>query len=225
MVPPGSRVADIGTRSRLSGRVPAPKTRSVRSVHGSRPARAARCRRRAKTPRRFGVGAIGCSFCCQTACTDITPDAASRPSSCAGMGGDLIVRILEASPAWICDPRYTAHFAAAERRAGAAALAGGTRLSRLQREALVQDGQLSVYRSDGAAERRQSCTLTPGAAVCFAAAAAEGGALLPHSIWRRLRERPRRDQYRALQKADEPRRSSRYYADRACGNRRNEEAV
>lgn len=101
-VPRGSRAADIGTdHGYLS--IYLLREGICRSSRRQTCA-SSRCRRPAKTPRASACPKK-CGFSWSDGLQDIPPDAADTIIM-AGMGGDLMVRILEAAP-WVCDARYT----------------------------------------------------------------------------------------------------------------------
>ena len=102
MVPPGSRAADIGTDHGYlavhllrEGVCPFVTAADLRE----QPLQKAR-----ENAARFGV-ADRMQFLLSDGLQSIPPDAAGTIVM-AGMGGDLMVRILEAAP-WVCDARYT----------------------------------------------------------------------------------------------------------------------
>ena len=102
LVPPGSRVADIGTDHGYlavhllrEGVCPFVTAADLRE----QPLQKAR-----ENAARFGVSE-NMQFFLSDGLQGIPPDAADTIIM-AGMGGDLMVRILEAAP-WVCDDRYT----------------------------------------------------------------------------------------------------------------------
>ena len=134
LVPPGSRAADIGTDHGYlavhllrEGVCPFVTAADLRE----QPLQKAR-----ENAARFGV-ADRMQFLLSDGLQSIPPDAAGTIVM-AGMGGDLMVRILEAAP-WVCDARYT--LILQPQSAGQALrqyLAGHGFL--IEREALAQDG-------------------------------------------------------------------------------------
>ena len=134
LVPPGSRVADIGTDHGYlavhllrEGVCPFVTAADLRE----QPLQKAR-----ENAARFGV-ADRMQFLLSDGLQSIPLDAAGTIVM-AGMGGDLMVRILEAAP-WVCDARYT--LILQPQSAGQALrqyLAGHGFL--IEREALAQDG-------------------------------------------------------------------------------------
>lgn len=122
-VPRGTRAADIGTDHGYlavyllrEGICPFVTAADLRE----QPLQKAR-----ENAARFGVSE-NMQFFLSDGLQSIPPGAADTIIM-AGMGGDLMVRILEAAPVGLRCALY-AHFATAERRAGAAAVSGGTRL-------------------------------------------------------------------------------------------------
>ena len=132
------------------------------------------------------------------------PSDAAGTIVLAGMGGDLMVRILEAAP-WVCDARYT--LILQPQSAGQALrqyLAGHGFL--IEREALAQDGHFlyTVLR----AKKGTMPPLTPGQQYATPQLLAEGGPLLGAYLARI--EAALAGTVRGLQKASEPEKL-RYY--------------
>ena len=212
LVPPGSRVADIGTDHGYlavhllrEGVCPFVTAADLRE----QPLQKAR-----ENAARFGV-ADRMQFLLSDGLQSIPPDAAGTIVM-AGMGGDLMVRILEAAP-WVCDARYT--LILQPQSAGQALrqyLAGHGFL--IEREALAQDGHF-LY----TVLRAKKGTMPPahaGAAIRHAAAACRGRAAAgrvpcPHRGCP-CRHCPRPAEGQRARKAP-------LLPDRACGNPGNEE--
>ena len=151
---------------------------------------------------RFGV-ADRMQFLLSDGLQSIPPDAAGTIVM-AGMGGDLMVRILEAAP-WVCDARYT--LILQPQSAGQALrqyLAAHGFL--IEREALAQDGHFlyTVLR----AKKGTMPPLTPGQQYATPQLLAEGGPLLGAYLARI--EAALAGTVRGLQKASEPEKL-RYY--------------
>ena len=200
MVPPGSRAADIGTDHGYlavhllrEGVCPFVTAADLRE----QPLQKAR-----ENAARFGV-ADRMQFLLSDGLQSIPPDAAGTIVM-AGMGGDLMVRILEAAP-WVCDARYT--LILQPQSAGQALrqyLAGHGFL--IEREALAQDGHFlyTVLR----AKKGTMPPLTPGQQYATPQLLAEGGPLLGAYLARI--EAALAGTVRGLQKASEPEKL-RYY--------------
>ena len=200
MVPPGSRAADIGTDHGYlavyllqKGICPFVTAADLRE----QPLQKAR-----ENAARFGVS-DRMRFLLSDGLQDIPQDAADTIVM-AGMGGDLIVRILQAAP-WVCDARYT--LILQPQSAGQALrqyLAEHGFL--IEREALAQDGHFlyTVLR----ARKGAMPTLTPGQQYATPQLLQEGGALLPKYLARI--ENALAGTVQGLQKAGEPEKL-RYY--------------
>ena len=200
MVPPGSRVADIGTDHGYlavyllqNGICPFVTAADLRE----QPLQKAR-----ENAARFGVS-DKMQFLLSDGLQDIPPGAAETIVM-AGMGGDLIVRILQAAP-WVCDARYTLIL-----QPQSAGQALRQYLSEhgfaIDREALVQDGHFlyTVLR----ARKGAMPPLTPGQQYATPQLLQEGGPLLPKYLARI--ESALAGTVQGLQKADEPEKL-RYY--------------
>lgn len=160
-----------------------------------------RCRRPAKTPRASACpkNAVFLSDGLQ----GIPPDAADTIIM-AGMGGDLMVRILEAAP-WVCDDRYT--LILQPQSAGQALrqyLAEHSFV--IEREALAKDGHFfyTVLR----AKKGHMPPLSPGQQYASPQLLREGGPLLGPYLARI--ETALAGTVLGLQRADEPEKL-RYY--------------
>ena len=200
MVPPGSRVADVGTDHGYlavyllqNGICPFVTAADLRE----QPLQKAR-----ENAARFGVSGR-MQFLLSDGLQDIPRDAADTIVM-AGMGGDLIVRILQAAP-WVCDARYTLIL-----QPQSAGQALRQYLSEhgfaIDREALAQDGHFlyTVLR----ARKGAMPPLTPGQQYATPQLLQEGGALLPKYLARL--ESALTGTVQGLQKADEPEKL-RYY--------------
>ena len=200
MVPPGARAADIGTdhgylavyllQNEICPFVTAADLRE-------QPLQKAR-----ENAARFGV-ADRMQFLLSDGLQDIPRDAAETIVM-AGMGGDLIVRILEASP-WVCDARYTLIL---QPQSAGQALRQYLSVHgfAIDREALAQDGHFlyTVLR----ARKGTMPPLMPGQQYASPQLLREGGALLPKYLARI--ENALAGTIQGLQKADEPEKL-RYY--------------
>ena len=199
-VPRGTRAADIGTDHGYlavyllrEGICPFVTAADLRE----QPLQKAR-----ENAARFGVSE-NMQFFLSDGLQSIPPGAADTIIM-AGMGGDLMVRILEAAP-WVCDARYT--LILQPQSAGQALrqyLAGHGFL--IEREALAQDGHFlyTVLR----ARKGAMPPLTPGQQYASPQLLREGGALLPKYLARI--ENALAGTIQGLQKADEPEKL-RYY--------------
>ena len=194
MVPPGSRVADIGTdhgylavyllQNEICPFVTAADLRE-------QPLQKAR-----ENAARFGVSE-NMQFFLSDGLQSIPPGAADTIIM-AGMGGDLMVRILEAAP-WVCDARYT--LILQPQSAGQALrqyLAGHG--FAIEREALAKDGHFfyTVLR----AKKGSMPPLSPGQQYASPQLLREGGPLLGPYLARI--EAALAGTVQGLQKADEP---------------------
>ena len=200
MVPRGSRTADIGTDHGYlavyllrEGICPFVTAADLRE----QPLQKAR-----ENAARFGV-ADRMQFLLSDGLQSIPPDAA-QTIVMAGMGGDLMVRILAASP-WVCSARYT--LILQPQSAGQAlrqylAEHGFA----IEREALAQDGHFlyTVLR----AKKGKMPPLSPGQQYASPQLIREGGPLLGAYLARI--EAALAGTVRGLQKADEPEKL-RYY--------------
>ncbi len=167
-VPRGTRAADIGTDHGYlavhllrEGVCPFVTAADLRE----QPLQKAR-----ENAARFGVSE-NMQFFLSDGLQSIPPGAADTIIM-AGMGGDLMVRILGRAVG--LRRALYAHSAAAERRAGAAAVSGRARLFAIEREALAKDGHFSLHRS--AREEGEHAPAFAGTAIRLAAAAAGGRA-------------------------------------------------
>lgn len=200
MVRPGSRVADIGTDHGYlpvyllrEGLCPFVTAADLRE----QPLQKAR-----ENAARFGVSEK-MQFLLSDGLRNIPPDAADTIVM-AGMGGDLMVRMLEAAP-WVRDARYT--LILQPQSAGQALrqyLAGHG--FAIEREALAQDGHFfyTVLR----ARQGRMPLLTPGQQYASPQLLETGGPLLRPYLARI--EAALAGTVRGLQKADEPEKL-RYY--------------
>ena len=201
-VPRGSRAADIGTdHGYLSiyllreGICPFVTAADLRE----QPLQKAR-----ENAARFGVSEK-MRFFLSDGLQGIPPDAADTIIM-AGMGGDLMVRILEAAP-WVCDDRYT--LILQPQSAGQALRQYLAEHSfAIEREALARDGHFfyTVLR----AKKGHMPPAFAGAAIRLAAAAAGGRTASGAEVSGADREQPSRAQSWACRRADEPEKL-RYY--------------
>ena len=200
LVPPGSRVADIGTDHGYlavyllrEGLCPFVTAADLRE----QPLQKAR-----ENAARFGVSARMRFLLSDGLCA--LPRDAADTIVMAGMGGDLIVRILEAAP-WVCSSRYT--LVLQPQSAGQALrqyLSAHGFL--IEREALAKDGHFlyTVLR----AKKGSMPPLTPGQQYASPQLLREGGPLLPQYLARL--DHALAGTVQGLQKANEPEKR-RYY--------------
>lgn len=171
-VAPGARVADIGTDHGYLG-IYLLESGIAAHVHACdlRPMPLQKARENAA---RFGA-AERMTFLLSDGMAALSPDAADTIVM-AGMGGDLMVRILDAAP-WVCSARYT--LILQPQSAGQALrLWLAENGFQTQRETLVKDGGYlyTVLLARWNGERR---TLCPGAQFVSLQLLSDAGPLLP----------------------------------------------